>query len=121
MGASVAAGAASSRNSATLFGVLSSPFDRLRTMIATATATTAASQQSIITINERLFCSEVGECMIRTVRNELGALSCLGHGFVPVWAFLFVPVWARFAPVPTMQLLTMDFVIANTDVTFYEE
>eukprot|EP00980_Cylindrotheca_fusiformis_P011093 scaffold2553_cov138-Cylindrotheca_fusiformis.AAC.1 len=66
------------------------PFDRLRTKLMNQPT------------NEKLY-SSLGDCLVKTVRQE-GPLS-LWRGFIPIWA--------RFAPMATLQLLTIEFLYAS--------
>jgi hypothetical protein len=47
--------------------------------------------------------SGLGDCLVKTVRSE-GPLS-LWRGFIPIWA--------RFAPMATLQLLTLEFLYGS--------
>mmetsp|Transcript_6820 Transcript_6820/g.19722 ORF Transcript_6820/g.19722 Transcript_6820/m.19722 type:complete len:285 (+) Transcript_6820:123-977(+) len=66
------------------------PFDRVRTKLM--------SQPT----NERIY-TGLSDCFVKTVTQE-GPLS-LWRGFVPIWA--------RFAPQATMQLLTLEFLYSS--------
>ncbi|CAJ1964357.1 unnamed protein product [Cylindrotheca closterium] len=66
------------------------PFDRLRTKIMNQPT-------------DKKMYSGLTDCLVQTVRNE-GPLS-LWRGFVPIWA--------RFAPMATLQLLTIEFLYAS--------
>jgi hypothetical protein len=66
------------------------PFDRLRTKLMNQPT------------NKKVY-SGLADCLVKTVRQE-GPLS-LWKGFVPIWA--------RFAPMATLQLLTIEFLYAS--------
>ena len=66
------------------------PFDRVRTKLM--------SQPT----NEKIYAG-LSDCLVKTVRQE-GPLS-LWRGFLPIWA--------RFAPMATLQLLTIEFLYAS--------
>lgn len=66
------------------------PFDRLRTKIMNQPT-------------DKKMYSGLADCLVQTVRNE-GPLS-LWRGFIPIWA--------RFAPMATLQLLTIEFLYAS--------
>lgn len=62
------------------------PFDRIRTKLMNQPT------------DQRMY-SGLSDCFVKTVRSE-GPLS-LWRGFIPIWA--------RFAPMATLQLLTIEF------------
>lgn len=66
------------------------PFDRLRTKLMNQPT------------DKKLY-SGLGDCLLKTVSEE-GPLS-LWRGFIPIWA--------RFAPMATLQLLTIEFLYAT--------
>jgi hypothetical protein len=66
------------------------PFDRIRTKIMNQPT------------NEKLY-NGLSDCFVKTIHQE-GPLS-LWRGFVPIWA--------RFAPMATLQLLTIEFLYAS--------
>jgi hypothetical protein len=66
------------------------PFDRLRTKLMNQPT------------NKKVY-SGLADCFVKTVRQE-GPLS-LWKGFIPIWA--------RFAPMATLQLLTIEFLYAS--------
>jgi len=66
------------------------PFDRVRTKLM--------SQPT----NEKIYAG-LSDCLIKTVKEE-GPLS-LWRGFIPIWA--------RFAPMATLQLLTIEFLYSS--------
>lgn len=65
------------------------PFDRLRTKLMNQPT-------------DKKMYSGLSDCFVQTVKNE-GPLS-LWRGFIPIWA--------RFAPMATLQLLTIEFLYA---------
>jgi len=66
------------------------PFDRIRTKLM--------SQPT-----DKKIYSGLSDCFVKTLKEE-GPLS-LWRGFIPIWA--------RFAPMATLQLLTIEFLYAN--------
>ncbi|KAL7510549.1 hypothetical protein ACHAXN_007426 [Cyclotella atomus] len=66
------------------------PFDRIRTNLMNQPT------------NQKVY-DGMMDCLVKTVRNE-GPLS-LWRGFIPIWA--------RFAPMATLQLLTIEFLYAS--------
>lgn len=67
-----------------------SPFDRVRTALMNQPT------------NKKLY-DGMTDCLVKTVRNE---------GVLSLWRG-FVPIWARFAPMATLQLLTIEFLYAS--------
>lgn len=63
-----------------------SPFDRVRTALM--------NQPTDAKLYEGM-----SDCLVKTVRNE---------GVLSLWRS-FIPIWARFAPMATLQLLTIEF------------
>ena len=66
------------------------PFDRIRTSLMNQPT------------DKKLYDS-MTDCLVKTVRSE-GPLS-LWRGFIPIWA--------RFAPMATLQLLTIEFLYSS--------
>jgi Mitochondrial carrier protein len=62
------------------------PFDMLRTRLMNQP------------VNEKLY-SGFSDCLVKTIQQD---------GFLRLWRG-FVPIWARFAPMATLQLLTIEF------------
>ena len=67
-----------------------SPFDRVRTALMNQPT------------NAKLY-EGMTDCLVKTVRNE---------GILSLWKG-FIPIWARFAPMVTLQLLTIEFLYAS--------
>ena len=67
-----------------------SPFDRVRTALMNQPT------------NAKLY-EGMTDCLVKTVRNE---------GILSLWKG-FIPIWARFAPMATLQLLTIEFLYAS--------
>eukprot|EP00577_Skeletonema_sp_RCC1716_P017634 CAMPEP_0113400810 /NCGR_PEP_ID=MMETSP0013_2-20120614/16334_1 /TAXON_ID=2843 ORGANISM="Skeletonema costatum, Strain 1716" /NCGR_SAMPLE_ID=MMETSP0013_2 /ASSEMBLY_ACC=CAM_ASM_000158 /LENGTH=274 /DNA_ID=CAMNT_0000285929 /DNA_START=131 /DNA_END=952 /DNA_ORIENTATION=- /assembly_acc=CAM_ASM_000158 len=63
-----------------------SPFDRVRTALMNQPT------------DAKLY-DGMTDCLVKTVRNE---------GILSLWKG-FIPIWARFAPMATLQLLTIEF------------
>jgi hypothetical protein len=61
------------------------PFDRVRTQLMNQPT------------NQKVY-SGMTECLVKTVQNE---------GPMSLWRG-FIPIWARFAPMATIQLLTLE-------------
>ena len=66
--------------------ITQAPFDRLRTKLMNQPT------------NQKVY-NGLGDCFVKTVQTE---------GPMSLWRG-FIPIWARFAPMATLQLLTIEF------------